>query len=192
MPAWLVWLLSLGALLALGAIACGRHLGKIQRKTTLLVLTGAISILEGKVAVLACLLRARVVARGLAPIRARNLKGTALLDERLTCDAAALQSARRLGADYMLVVSLHDLSCRIDESRLGDLAKLRVNTALCVAYQILEVASGEVLAGQTLALCRTTSPIVGGTSVGSDVLDRLLAEVADRIDEQMESLRLAA
>ncbi|MES1166488.1 MAG: hypothetical protein ABUL68_00660, partial [Pseudomonadota bacterium] len=61
-----------------------------------------------------------------------------------------------------------------------------------VAFRMIEVGSGRVLAEQTLAHCRKTPPVVNGTSVGSDVVDRLLGEVAERISGHLRSLPLAA
>jgi hypothetical protein len=178
-------------LVAFGALVL-RRWWSARKKTALLVLNCEKTILEARAEVLKRRLRTSMADQGLVPLRAGGTGRALLLDESLACDATTLDSARSRGADYLLVVSLHDLSCEVDESRLVNLARMRVNTTLCVAYQILEVASGHVLAGQTLALCRTTPPIVSGTGVGGEVLDKLLGEAADRISECLGSLRLAA
>lgn len=189
-----LWPIGLLLFVVLGCAAAlwGTRQRTKQKKTALFVLSGTKSILDAKVAVLTELLRARVTARGFSAVRAKRAAVAALRDERPASDAKALQCARSLGADYVLVVSLDDLSCQVDQSRMVNLEALRVSTTLCVAYQLLEIMSGRLLVGQTLALCRTTSPIVSGTTVGSDILDRLLGEVADRIGEHLGSLHLAA
>jgi hypothetical protein len=179
----------IGALLATSAVVwiMGR---RTRGKTVLFVLNGEKPILEAKVPVLAQVLCARMMARGFSIFRARKT-ATIRLNEKPDGDTAILQQARGRGADYALVVSLNDLGCQVDESRSWNLETLRMNTMLCADYQMLEVVSGRVLACQTLALCRITPPIVSGTSVGSDILDKLLGEVADRITGHIESLQLA-
>ena len=187
-PSWFSGLLLLVVLLGGVALLWSTRQGRQQKKTGLLVLHSPKSILGAKVALLTELLHSRVAALGLGARRLKSAAITAPPDERST--GAVLQGARALGMDYALVVSMADLSCQVDESRLGDLETLRVNTTLCVAYQMVEIASGRLLLGQTLALCRTTSPIVSGTSVGSEILDGLLAEAANRISENLGSLHL--
>jgi hypothetical protein len=189
-PSWTAGLLLLGSLLGIGAILWGTRPRMRRKKTALLVLSGAKSTLEPKVAVLTELLYRRVTAQGFAARRVKRAAATSLRDEPRAGASAALHGARAVGADYVLVVSMDDLSCQVDESRMGDLEALRVNTTLCVAYQVVEILSGRLLLGQTLALCRTTSPIVNGTSVGSHIIDGLLDEVADRIGENLGSLHL--
>jgi hypothetical protein len=192
MQTWLEVLLGTGAIGACFLLIWDTGRRARRKKTALFVLNGEKAILEAKISVLTELLYNRVVARGFAGLRSKNFTKIALQNEKLLGDAVMVHHARLLGADYVLVVSMDDLSCQVDESRMAHLAALRVNTTLCVAYQIREVASGRVLAGQTLALCRMTPPIVSGTSVGSDILDKLLGEAADRIAEHLGSLRLAA
>ncbi len=189
-PRWFAGVLLVGVLLGGLALLWSTRRGMQRKKTALLVLNGAKSILGPKVALLTELLYRRVVARGLVPHRLKSVPVTALREEKSACPSVVLQGARALGADYALVVSMDDLNCQVDESRMGDLESLRVNTTLCVAYQVVEIVSGRLLLGQTLALCRTTSPIVNGTSVGSEILDGLLAEAANRISENLGALHL--
>jgi hypothetical protein len=133
-----------------------------------------------------------MATRGIAALRGETVKASRVEVETGDGEAALLAKARAAGADYGLVVSLDDLNCQVDEARVRDIGALRVNTTLCVAYRLFEVGPERLLAGQTLAFCRRTSPIVKGTAVGSDVLDGLMREVADRIDQQMELLHLSA
>ena len=149
-------------------------------------------MLASKASVLSELLHRRMATRGIAAVQTGETGSGPVGMATADSDVAMLASARALGADYGLVISLDDLNCQVDESRVPDLGKLRVNTTLCVGYRLFEIGPGRLLAGQTLAFCRRTSPIVRGTAVGSDVLDGLMREVADRIDQQLESLQLSA
>lgn len=161
------------------------------RRAAVMVVSGEESILKAKASFMMELLRRRMAKRGIAMLSpqssAEGKAGAAAADE-----TAILAEARALGADYGVVVSLDDLNCQVDESPMPDVEKLRVSTTLCVAYRIFGIGPDRLLAGQTLALCRRTSPIVRGTAVGSDVLNELLREIADRIDQQLESLQLPA
>jgi hypothetical protein len=163
-----------------------------RKRAALIVSSGAKSMLAPKTSVLAEMLHRRMATRGIAAVQAKEAAFGKAEVEVADGDGALLARARALGADYGLLISLDDLNCQVDESRVRDLGKLRVNTTLCVAYRLFEIVSGRLLAGQTLAFCRRTSPIVSGTAVGSDVLDGLMREVADRIDQQLESLHLPA
>ncbi|HWA08153.1 MAG TPA: hypothetical protein VG838_01670 [Opitutaceae bacterium] len=162
-----------------------------RKRAALLVRSEAAAALDAKVGVFRELLHCRLASKGLAtPLALRPVTGGA--PEVETGDhAAALACGRSLNADYVLVVSMDDLNCEVDETQPIDLESMRVNTTLCVAYEVLEMVSGRSVAGRSLALCRNTSPIVSGTSVGSDTLDGLLQEAADSIGEQIGALRLA-
>jgi hypothetical protein len=183
----LAGLLVLGILLGGLAAAAGVR----RRAVSLFVFDDAQSLLAAKAPELSRLLRAGITARGFSALGEKH-PVPILSGDAVAVETAVLQRSRQLGADYALVVSLHDLTCEVDEFRMTNLATLRVNTTLCVAFRMIEVGSGRVLAEQTLAHCRKTAPIVSGTSVGSDVVDRLLGEVAERISGHLRSLPLAA
>lgn len=189
-----VWSLGVAAVtlpFICAAIWRGLHT-HAPRRATLLVLSGEKSILSPQAPVLAELLHHRMATRGIAALQDETVMANRVEMEAQDSEATLLARARAAGADYGLVVSLDDLNCQVDEARVRDIGTLRVNTTLCVAYRLFEIGSERLLAGQTLAFCRRTSPIVKGTAVGSDVLDGLMREVADRIDQQMELLRLPA
>ena len=187
--AWgLVFILAV--LVIVGAAIRRGFRPQARKRAALIVSSSVKSVLMPKAPVLAELLHQRMAMRGIAAVGGDAASGRAEA-ESSDGEATLLASARALGADYGLVVSLDDLNCQVDDSRVLDLGKLRVNTTLCVAYRLFEIGHGRVLAGQTLAFCRRTSPIVSGTAVGSDVLDGLMREVADRIDQQFESLHLS-
>lgn len=190
MSASLAWLtvFILAAVVIVGAAMRRGFRPPARKRAALIVSSSVKSVLSPKASVLAALLHRRMATRGIAAVPASGQTETELSDG----EAALLASARALGADYGLVVSLDDLNCQVDESRVRDIGKLRVNTTLCVAYRLFEIGHGRLLVAQTLAFCRRTSPIVSGTAVGSDVLDGLMREVADRIDQQFEALHLSA
>lgn len=194
MSAAFVWSLGVAvvALPFLCAVIWRGFHAHAPKRAALMVLSGEKSILSPQAPVLAELLHHRMATRGIASLWGEAGEVSRVDVETTDSEAALLAKARAAGADYGLVVSLDDLNCQVDESRVRDIGTLRVNTTLCVAYRFFEVGSERLLAGQTLAFCRRTSPIVNGTAVGSDVLDGLMREVADRIDQQMESLHLAA
>jgi hypothetical protein len=184
--------LALAALLMVGLAIWHGLRPRARKRATVVVSSAAKSILAPKATVLTELLHRRMATRGIATFQTADAMAHQTEVETADGEAAMLASARAVGADYGLVVSLDDLNCQVDEFRVRDIAQLRVNTTLCVAYRLFEIGPGRLLAGQTLAFCRRTSPIVNGTAVGSDVLDGLMREVADRIDQQMESLHLPA
>ena len=186
---WQIGLHRLGARLDGGAGLWDARRRTGRKRAALFVLSGAQSLLRDKIPVLADLLRIRVNACGYSAIRPKDAVLTMPRVEVPVDGSVMLQCARSSRADYALVVSLDDLSCQVDESRPCNLAALRVNTTLCVAYQFIETVSGRVLGAKTLALCRITSPIVSGTNVGGEILDRLLGEVADRISEHLASMQ---
>lgn len=182
----------LAAMLLLGAVVWHSFRPRTRKRAALLISSETRSILAPKASVLSQLLHRRMAMRGIAAVQADAAASDAAGMKTTDSETAMLASARALGADYGLVISLDDLNCQVDESRVRNVGEMRVNTTLCVAYRLFEIGPGRLLAGQTLAFCRRTPPIVRGTAVGSDVLDGLMREVADRIDQQLESLQLSA
>jgi hypothetical protein len=184
------WLVIAGLLLGWLVVAMGMR-GRKRRTTALFVFNGGEPILEEKMPMLARLLGAGMKARGFSTLSPGG-PVIACREGKPFLDSATLNHARGLGAEYVLIVAMHELSCRVDESRMRNLAALRVDTTLCVGFQLIDAGSGRLLAEEALALCRTTTPIVSGTQVGSEVIDRLLSEVAGQIADHLGSLPLAA
>ncbi len=184
------WLVIVGLLFGWLVVAVGMRRRK-PRTTALFVLNGGEPILGKKMPILARLVRAGMKAHGFSIL---NLGGPVIAcrNGKPFLDSATLHHARRSGAEYVLIVAMHELSCRVDESRMRNLAALRVDTTLCVGFQLIDAGSGRLLAEEALALCRTTTPIVSGTQVGSEVIDRLLSVVAGQIADHLGSLPLAA
>ena len=187
-------LAGLAAVVVCCRLVPGARTGPAARKTALCVLGGSKEVLDAKASLLARLLRDRAALHGFAtvPLKSDAAAIALLLDEQARSAGPALARAQALGARHILLVTLHDLDCRIPDETARVAEGLRVNTTLCVGYHLIEAATGRVLLRRTLALCRMTTPIISGTAVGSEVLDSLLGEMADRIADQMGSLALAA
>jgi len=162
-----------------------------RRVAALVVINDGDSILEDKVHTLARVLRAGLRTHGYCTLSPASFAAGGRAGAP-AFDAAMLQLARGSAAEYILVVAMRDLICRVDDARMQNPAALRVETTVCVEFQVIDGRSGGLLARHALAHCRTTSPIVRGTSVGSEVLDLLLAEVAAQIASHMGSLPFAA
>jgi hypothetical protein len=162
-----------------------------RRVAALVVLNDGDSILEDKVQTLARVLRAGLRTHGYCTLSPASSAAVGPVGTP-AFDAHMLRLARGCAAEYLLVVAMRDLSCRVDDARLWNLPALRVETTVCVEFQVIEARSGRLLAQHALAHCRTTSPIVRGTSIGSELVDLLLAEVAAQIASHMGSLPFAA
>lgn len=162
-----------------------------RRTAAIFVLSDGESYLEEKVPAFTDLLRAGMRPHGFSTVSPATSAMAGRWGEP-SFDAALLQVARGSGAEYILAVAMREICCRVDDAGLTNLAALRVDTTICVEFQVIETGSGRLLVRNTLAHGRTTSPIVRGTSIGNEVVDLLLSEIAAQIARHLGSLPVAA
>ena len=174
MPLMRVCLRALRRLLTPGcAGACQRR----DARTALVVVNRAGPLMQGRLERFANLL---VVASG---DHCRLLTGTRVMRKASVGSEQALllERIRLLGAGRALVVTLLELSADVSAGISCDPMLLRVDAVLCAGVALVSAETGEVLESRCHALCRRVQPIVPGTSVGSDVVDGLLGQMAESI-----------